>query len=259
MREALFGDVHAGHDLDAGDQGGLVALQLGRHGRLVQDAVNAVADAQLVLRRLEMDVRGAVLEGLPYNLVDKLDDAGFLVAFGDLLVLDQQLQRLVVLGDFVECFRAHAVELLEAFLDFGVGGQRESHRDPRVELDGAEHGAVKGVADGDLQLAVLELSGKDRVLEGDLGGDALAGFRGHVRLGDIDKRPAQRLGQFLEEGLLRQALLPRDKREQRVRGAGLNRHAPGFVPVVKLPGRGEIVPLQQCLNRNNRHDSVFLK
>ena len=66
-------------------------------GRLVQDAVNAVADAQLVLRRLEVDVRRAVLVGFPDDLVDELDDAGFLVALGDFLVLaDEQFQRLVL-------------------------------------------------------------------------------------------------------------------------------------------------------------------
>jgi hypothetical protein len=98
LGEAFLGDVHAGHHLDAGEDGGLVALELGRHRGLVQDAVDAVADAQFVLGRLEMDVGGAVLEGLPDDLVDELDDAGFLVALGDLLVLaDEQFERLVIL------------------------------------------------------------------------------------------------------------------------------------------------------------------
>ena len=74
----------------------LKPLQLRRHRRLVQDAVNAVADAQFVLLRFEVNVRGAVLVGFPDDLVDELDDAGFLVALGDFLVADQQFQRFVL-------------------------------------------------------------------------------------------------------------------------------------------------------------------
>ena len=65
----------------------------------MQDAVDAVADAQFVFGRLEMNVRRAILERFPDDLVDELDDAGFLVAFGDFLVLaDEQFDRLVLLA-----------------------------------------------------------------------------------------------------------------------------------------------------------------
>ena len=98
------------HDLDAGDQGRLKALQLRWHRRLMQDAVDAVADAQLVFRRLEMNVRGAVLVCLPDDLVDELDDAGFLIALGDFLVRRQiEIERRVVLVQFAERFGANAV------------------------------------------------------------------------------------------------------------------------------------------------------
>ena len=145
------------HDLDARDERGLVALQLRRHRRLVQDAVDAVADAQLVLRRLEMNVRRAVLEGLPDDLVDELDDAGFLVALGDFLVLaDQQFERLV-LGHLVERFGADAVVLLERLLDFDLGGQGKLHRAAGVEPHRVEHRRVERVAHRHLQRAVADL------------------------------------------------------------------------------------------------------
>src|SRR5205814_477244 len=73
LRQPFLGNVHSRHDLDAGDEGGLVTFELRRHGRLVQDAVDAITDAQLVLGGLEMDVRGSVLVGLPDDLVDELD------------------------------------------------------------------------------------------------------------------------------------------------------------------------------------------
>ena len=39
-------------------------FELRRHGRLMQHAVHAVADAQVVLHRLEMDVRRPLLDTL---------------------------------------------------------------------------------------------------------------------------------------------------------------------------------------------------
>ena len=168
----------------------------------MQDAVNAVADAQFVLLRLEMDVGGAVLEGLPNDLVDEFDDAGLLVAFGDLLVLDQQFQRLVVAGHFVQGFGADAVILFEGLFQFVLGGQAEGDRLAGVELDGVEHGGVERIADGDEEAAVLEFGGEDGILEGDFGGDLLARFGGDIHLGNLDERPAERLGERLEENVL---------------------------------------------------------
>ena len=60
----------------------------------MQDAIDAVANAQLVFRRLKMNIGRAVLVGLPDHLVDKFNHAGFLVAFGDFFVRWQlQIQR----------------------------------------------------------------------------------------------------------------------------------------------------------------------
>ena len=52
----------------------------------MENAVDAIADAQFVFRRLEVDVRRAVFERFPHDLIDEFDDAGFLVAFGDFFV-----------------------------------------------------------------------------------------------------------------------------------------------------------------------------
>ena len=104
----------------------LIALELRRHRCLVQNAVDAVADAQFVFGRLKMNVRRAVLVSFPDDLVDELDDAGFLVAFGDFLVFaDQQFERLV-LGDFIEGFRAHAVVSFQRLFDLRLGRQRQT-------------------------------------------------------------------------------------------------------------------------------------
>ena len=52
LRQAFFGDVHARHDFQAGNDRALEQAELRRHGSLVEDAVDAVTDAQIVFQRL---------------------------------------------------------------------------------------------------------------------------------------------------------------------------------------------------------------
>jgi hypothetical protein len=47
---------------------------LGRRDHLVEHAVDAVPHLELVLERLEVDVRGAILDGLQQHEVQQLDD-----------------------------------------------------------------------------------------------------------------------------------------------------------------------------------------
>lgn len=191
LGEALFGDVHAGHHLNAGEDGGLVAFELGGHRCLVQDSIDAVTDAEFVFGWFEVDICGAVFEGFPDDLVDELDDGGLLVALGDLLIFaDEQFEGLIVLHA-VEGFGADAVIFLEGFFDFGSGGEAEGDGALGVELEGAEQVDIEGVADGDFQGIVFEFCWQDEVLEGDFGGDAAGDFGAdtevwEVEVGEID-------------------------------------------------------------------------
>jgi hypothetical protein len=72
LGQALLGDVHLGHDLDARDQGRLDPL--GRGEQVVEDPVHAVAHGEAVLVGLEVDVAGARLDRLGDDVVDELDD-----------------------------------------------------------------------------------------------------------------------------------------------------------------------------------------
>ncbi len=74
LRQAFFRDVEMAQNLDARNDGRLKLFQLRRHGHFLQLAVNAVADAEFVLERFEMDVGGAQLDGVLQNLVDEADD-----------------------------------------------------------------------------------------------------------------------------------------------------------------------------------------
>ena len=55
LRQPALGDVELRHDLDAGDDGGLETP--GRCLDVVQHAVDPVPDLQLVLERLDVNVR----------------------------------------------------------------------------------------------------------------------------------------------------------------------------------------------------------
>ena len=112
LRQTLLGNIHSRHDFHAGNQRCLITLELRRHRCLVQNAVDAVADPQFILRRFEVNVRGTVLVGFPDNLIDEFDDAGFLVAFGDFLILAYQQFNRLVLGKFIERFGPDSVILL---------------------------------------------------------------------------------------------------------------------------------------------------
>ena len=72
LRQAALGDIQLGHQLQARDDGG---LQLARRRFLVEEhAVDAVADAEFLLERLDVDVAGALLDGLRDHGVHQADD-----------------------------------------------------------------------------------------------------------------------------------------------------------------------------------------
>ena len=73
-RQTLFGDIEVGHDLYSRNDGGLQAVQLRRHVDLVKHAVDAVANAQLGLLRLDVDIGRALPVGFGDDLVDEADD-----------------------------------------------------------------------------------------------------------------------------------------------------------------------------------------
>ena len=99
LGEAPFGDVHPGHNLEAGQDRRLQAL--GGRLRVKEHAVLAVAHPELVLKRLQVNVAGPDLDGpgnqqvhqlndgrLPGHVTQVADLGGFLVGDLDLLNFD---------------------------------------------------------------------------------------------------------------------------------------------------------------------------
>ena len=219
----------------------------------MENAVNAVADAQLIFGGFKMNVRRTVLVSFPDDLVDELDDAGFLVALGDFLVFaDENIQRLF-LGHFVQRLSADAVIFFQRLFDFTLGRKREIDRTAGVEAHRIEHGGVERIADGDLEGAVLEVGGQGEKLEGDLGGDFVPGLGGNLHLAQVDERPAQDASQLLEEHVLAGAVFAADEIHERLGRAVLHGHAPGPGPVRDLFRGGQQGLGDNIAKRYKRH------
>ena len=76
LRQAPLGDVERGHDLDAR---GERRLEAGRRLHdVVEDAVDAEADAEVVLEGLDVDVARPPLDRVGHQRVDELDERSFL-------------------------------------------------------------------------------------------------------------------------------------------------------------------------------------
>ena len=75
LRQPLLGDVELRHDLDA--RGDRVAHLHRRGHDVVEDAVDAVPDAEFLFVRLDVDVARALLNGRHQHDVHELDDRRF--------------------------------------------------------------------------------------------------------------------------------------------------------------------------------------
>ena len=77
LRQTALGDVHVRHHFEARNDGRLEKAQLRRHRDFVQDAVDPVTNAQIVLERLDVNIGGAFLDRFPDDLVNELHDRRF--------------------------------------------------------------------------------------------------------------------------------------------------------------------------------------
>jgi len=90
LGQPAFGDVQAGHDLDAAGDGG---QHLERRAELfIQRPVHAVADTKGVVVRLDVDIGCAFLDGIEDEVVHQFDDRG---AFGGGLQVGDVLDLLL--------------------------------------------------------------------------------------------------------------------------------------------------------------------
>src|SRR5688500_8744857 len=77
---SALGDIHLRQNLDAGDDG--AEEPAGRTVAFVQDAVNSITDADDLLERLDVDVRGPKLHRLLNHELYEADDGGAVLVNG---------------------------------------------------------------------------------------------------------------------------------------------------------------------------------
>jgi len=162
-----------------------------------------------------------------------------------------------LLGHFIEGLSAYAVVFLEGLVDLDFGSQGELDRGSRIELDGAEHAGVEGIADDDLECAVLEVGGDGEILKGDLGGDLVASLGWDSELSEVDKGPIQDDGQLLEKELLGGAGLTTDELQQAVLRTVRSGQAPLLLPVVHLPRGGVRGSGDDVFERDVGHENLL--
>ena len=127
LRQALLGDVEMAENLDAGNDGRLKPLELGRDRYFLEHAIDTVANTKLVFERFEMNVRRPQFDGVAQHLVDETDDGCVFrrgvqigVFLGAVLADDLQGRFLFQRADGV---RAHAQSFLHFPLDRFAGGK----------------------------------------------------------------------------------------------------------------------------------------
>ena len=201
LRQALFGDVQTGQNLDAADDRQLKTLYLRRHRRVVQHAVDAIADLELSFIGLDVDVRRPIADRFDENLVDQLDDRGLLGHFDHVAgLVDGIADDLdVFFGDHVLDGRsAHTVELFDQAIDLGLGRQR--HLDPPMR----QHAQlVKGIqivriGGGHRERAVLLRDGNEAVAVHQFRRHDLEQFGVDGQRTQIDHRQGELLAHDLE-------------------------------------------------------------
>jgi hypothetical protein len=180
LGEALLGDVESAHDLDPrGDR--LLHAFRERAEWLVEQVVRSEPDEKLALEGLDMNVAGALLDGLLKKRVDESDDRRALfVRIEQVLRLLDDLRREVVEIVALERLRdlsgrvsavKHRVDAVE---DHSPRGQDRLDLEVRVEKPEVVQGIdEKGVSHRDQEPPVLAPDGQERVglreRDGDLG------------------------------------------------------------------------------------------
>ena len=179
-----LGDVQLGHELEAGDDGGLQPGRGGVHG--MQDAVDPVAHPEVLLEGFQVDVAGPALHRPGDHLVDHANhrDLGshipqLLDVLGNAFGLFQPFARLLHrLGPLVRS----PVEPFQGLVDLGFPAQAHPDLQPCEHAQGLQGVPVGGVGHGHHQHPVLLVQGQNPELPEKLGGE-LVHHQGHCRKG----------------------------------------------------------------------------
>ena len=169
----------------------------------MQHAVDAVADAQFRLLRLDVDVRRALAVGFRDDPVHELDDARLFALGADVDLRDGAVVRVdrvaPVLDHLLDRVRADAVELLDGLVDLFAGRQADLHRAARREAQAVARDRREGVARDDRQHTVRELQRQHVELVDGGGRQFLEHVGARLRLLQVDVLEPEHLARLLQE------------------------------------------------------------
>ena len=160
LRQAPLGDIQLGHELEAADDGG---LEFARRRFLIEEhAIHAEAHAEFLLEGLDVNVAGALLDGLGDHGVDQADDGRLARHVAQVFEIGAGL-LVVSLG--VGALFGFAVIAVDGVEDFLLGGERGAHLQAAERAYGGDGLEIQRIGHRD---------GEDVVRERDGDGAALA-------------------------------------------------------------------------------------
>ena len=82
LGQATLSNVQMRHNLQAGNDRALQRFNIIWNGNIDQQSINTITNAQIIVERLYMDIRGSLLQRLPNDLVDKFNNTCLLIIIG---------------------------------------------------------------------------------------------------------------------------------------------------------------------------------
>jgi hypothetical protein len=160
---AFLGDIHPREHLDPGDEGRVDRFRDGVN--VVENPIDPEPDEGLLALRLDVDVRGPLVEGVVEQVVNRVDDV-LVVALDELLEVAQvDRRRGLALGGLDR--GPEAEELAEDADDVRLGGQdpHDGHLPGRPQA--LDEVGIEGVGHRHRQRVPLLENGHDEVLQGE--------------------------------------------------------------------------------------------
>ncbi len=173
LRQAPLRDVERGHDLDARGERRLEARR--RLHDVVEDAVDAEADSQIVLEGLDVDVARSALDRVGHQRVDELDERRLLgcpLQRGEIEGVfgpeDLDAAFAIEVGErFVVRLGAGVVVAVDCLLDAARGREHDADVAARQELTLVEPAEVGGIRHRQRERRAREADRQHLVLAGE--------------------------------------------------------------------------------------------
>ncbi len=156
---------------------------------VVQDAVDAVADAELFFERLDVNIAGALFDGGGDHGVDQTDDrrfAGHVAQMFEVFAGGAVVDEIAGFG-----FRGLAVILVDGVEDFALAGDGGNDFETGDGLDGGDGFKVQRIGHGEVDGGAFDGHGKADELAEEADRERLGFGRERGRAVDFDEGDAQ--------------------------------------------------------------------